>query len=184
MANLDQLTEQILKDARDKAAEIIGEAQTAAAHKIQDAQKQSLTRKDMMLGRAKNEAELISERIVSGTGLRIRDDKLKAKGTVIDKVMDKVKDKLALLPDADFLKFIESSLKGRSFQADEKILVKQGLENDVKKILGNVTVEGIKDLTGFIIDKNGVLENHSFETTLDYLKEDLEAQAAQILFTK
>lgn len=184
MANLDQLTEQILKDARDKAAQIIGEAETLANEKIQNAQKQSLTRKEMILVRAKNESELISERIVSGTGLRIRDDKLKAKGTVIDKVMDRVKEKLAHLPDADSLKFIESSLKGRSFQDDEKVLVKQGLENEVKKILGNRPVEGTKDLTGFIIDKQGVLENHSFETTLDYLKEDLEAQAAQILFAK
>lgn len=184
MANLDQLTEQILKDARDKAVEIIGEAQTAANHKIQDAQKQSLTRKEMILSRAKNEAELISERIVSGTGLRIRDDKLTAKGTIIDRVMDKVREKLIQLPEAETLKFIEASLKDRKFSTDEKVLVKQGFEPEVKKILGTVTVEGMKDLSGFIIDKKGVLENHSFETTLDFLKEDLEAQAAQILFRK
>lgn len=184
MANLDQLTEQILEDARNKAAEILGEAQSAADARIREAQKASLAKKEMMLNRAKNEADLMAERIVSGTSLRIRDDKLNAKGRIIDRVMDKVKDKLQSLPAADALAFIQESLKDRTFASDEKILVGQGLEDDVKKILGNVTVEGRKDLSGFIIDKNGVLENHSFETTLDYLKEDLEAKAAQILFTK
>lgn len=182
MANLDQLTEQILADARARAREILEEAQAQADRQVSDAMKDTQARRDMALTRAKNEADLLAERIVSGTNLKIRDEKLQAKGKVIDRVMKKVTDKLTSLSPQETLQYLQINLKDRRFAPEETLIVREGLEADVKKFLGGVNVQGRPGLSGYIIDKNGVLENHSFETTLDYLKEDLEAQAAEILF--
>ncbi|KAF5068513.1 V-type ATP synthase subunit E family protein [Proteiniclasticum sp. QWL-01] len=182
MANLEQLTEQILQDARGKAEGILQEAKVQAETRINQALKESQARKEHFLVRAKNEADLMAERIISGTNLRIRDEKLGAKGQVIDKVMASVKERLKTLSADEVSGFIKNSLTGRTFAPQERLLVPEGLQDAVKAALGNVRVEGMKDLSGYIIDRNGVMENHSFETTLDYMKEDLEAQAAQILF--
>lgn len=182
MANLEQLTEQILADARARAAEIIQEAQGQANRQVSSAMKETQGKRDMALSRARNEADLLAERIVSGTSLKIRDEKLKAKGKVIDQVMKMVRDRLSSLSPQETLQYLKTSLKDRRFAPEETLLVREGLQDEVKQFLGHVNVQGRPDLSGYIIDKNGVLENHSFETTLDYLKEDLEAQAAEILF--
>lgn len=182
MANLEQLTEQILQDAREKAQGILDEAKAQADARISQALRESESRKAIFLTRARNEAELMAERIASGTNLRIRDQKLKAKGQVIDRVMEQVKNKLAVLPAQETTRFILNGLNGRTLKPDEVLLVPAGLEAELKKVLANVRVEGRPGLSGYIIDRNGVMENHSFDTTLDYMKEDLEAEAAQILF--
>ncbi|MFB0917443.1 MAG: V-type ATP synthase subunit E family protein [Clostridiaceae bacterium] len=182
MANLDNLIGKILEDAKVKAEGIIKDATTEAEKRIADAGKESLKKKEMILNRATNEGQLLEERIISGTNLKIRDESLKAKGVVIDKVMDLVKSKLSGLGPDEFANYLKKGLGDRVISSDEKLKVGENYLELAKKNFPDAAIEGAKGLTGFIIDKNGVLENHSFETLIDYMKEDLEAEAAKLLF--
>ncbi|PKK39443.1 hypothetical protein ABB02_01292 [Clostridiaceae bacterium JG1575] len=182
MANLDQLTAQILADAQAQADEIIAKAQAQAEELIAKGAQQTDSRKSALMARAQNEAELMRERIVSGTALRIRDEKLKAKGQIIDRVMTLVAQQLKELPDETLLDYMKKDLAGHSFAPGERLMVREGLEEKAKALWHTVPVEGRKGLSGYILDCNGVMENHSFETSLDYQREDLEQRAAHILF--
>lgn len=182
MGDIEKLTQEILKEAEQKAAQILAEAGQAANNRTQIGQHESLAHKVRILARAETEAKLASERIVSGARLKLRDEKLSAKGEVIDKVMAKVTEKIRNISEADTLSYILSSLKGRPLKADEKLIVKTGLAAKVKQTLTTAVVEEQEGISGFVIDRGGVIENYSFESTLDYLKEDLEAEASQILF--
>ncbi len=182
MGDIEKLTHEILREAEVKAEQILAEAKQAADEKTQAAQHESLAHKARILARAETEAKLATERIISGAKLKLRDEKLSAKGTVIDKVLAKVSDKIKNISEADSLSYILSSLKGRTLKADEKLIVPTGLAAKVAQTLTSAAVEEQAGISGFVIDRGGVIENHSFESSLDYLKEDLEAEASQILF--
>ena len=158
------------------------EAQTEAEKRIAEAGKESQKKKDMILSRAHNEGTLLEERIISGTNLKIRDENLKAKGKVIDRVMDLVKTNLSSVGPDDFVAYLKKGLGDRNLNVSEKLMVGEKYLELARKNFPNANIEGIKGLSGFIIDKKGVLENHSFETLIDYMKEDLEAEAAKLLF--
>lgn len=182
MANLDNLIGKILEDAKVKADEIIKNAETEAQEKISLAQRESVKKRDMILNRAKTESQLIEERIQSGTELKIRDDSLKAKGNVIDKTMGVIKEKLRNLTPDEFSKYVENTIGNRQIGKDEIIKVSEKYLEEAKKKFPDSKVETVKDISGFLIEKNGVIENHSFDTLIDYMKEDLEAEAAKLLF--
>ncbi len=182
MADIQKLTEEILKDAKLKADQTLADAQALAQQKIEAAMRDSESRKEQILKRAEQEARLAAERIVSGANLRLRDDKLTAKGQVIDKVLDQVREGVRGMTEEDELNYVLKELRGRVLRPDEKLIVRSGLAKKVQAALGGAQVEEKDGVSGYVIDRRGVIENHSFETTLDYLKEDLEAQASQILF--
>lgn len=182
MADIQKLTDEILKEAAQKAEQILAEAKTQADHKVEEAKKASLAHKQLLLKRADQEAKLLAERIISGANLKLRDDKLSAKGAVIDRVLEKVREGVRNMPAEEELSYIVKDLKGRTLRDDETLIVKPGFAQKVKDTLGIAVVTEQEGVSGYAIDRKGVIENHSFETTLDYLKEDLEAQASQILF--
>lgn len=182
MADIQKLTDQILKDATQQADEILAQAKAQAQQKLDAAQRDSLSRREQILKRAELEARLAAERIVSGANLKIRDSKLTAKGRIIDKVIAQVGESLKNMSPQDELQFILKDLKGRTLRPDEKLIVGPGLGKKVQEVLSGAAVEERTGISGYVIDRQGVIENHSFDTTLDYLKEDLEAQASQILF--
>lgn len=182
MADIQKLTDEILKEAAQTAEQILAEAKTQVDHKVGEATKASLAKKELLLKRADQESKLMAERIISGANLKLRDDKLMAKGKVIDRVLDKVQDGIKNMPLEEELNYIVKNLEGRTLKDDEVIIVKPSLAEKVKSKLGNAKVKEEEGMSGFAIDRKGVIENHSLETTLDYLREDLEAEASKILF--
>lgn len=184
MADIQKLTEEILREAKEKAQEILKAAETAAQEELSQAKADSAAQKEQILRRAQTEADLLKERILSGAQLKMRDEKLKAKGQVIDRVMDSLKQKIENLPPEKELAFIEEELKDRQLTAEETLCVRQGLGQAVCDRLGLSNVKEEPGLAGYTIEKGGISENHSFQTTMDYLKEDLEAAASDILFRK
>jgi len=182
MADIQKLTDEILKEAAQTAEQILAETQTQVDQKVEEATKASLAKKELLLKRADQESKLMAERIVSGANLKLRDDILTAKGKIIDRVLDKVQDGIKRLPLEEEFNYIAKNLKGRNFKDDEVVIVKPSLADKVKTLLGHAKVKEEEGISGFAIDRKGVIENHSLETILDYLREDLEAEASKILF--
>lgn len=182
MGDIQKLTDEILMDAKQKAGEILAEATAHAEYKHALAEREAVAHKNRILHRAEIDAKLITERIVSAANLQLRDDKLSAKGKIIDQVMDRVKEKIKGIPAAEEFNYIVNKLKTRSLKTDEKLIVRPGMAAKLKQALPTVAISEQEGVYGFIIDREGVIENHSFDTQLDFLKDDLEAQASQILF--
>lgn len=182
MSDIKKITDEILAEAQSQANEMVAQAQEAAAEKIALARKDSEGIAQQIRGRGQEEAQLASSRLSSGTSLKIRDAKLSAKRSMIDKVMDLVRSKIRQLPKEEELKYILEDLKERPLSPDETLVVRQGLGQEVQNATGITNLTEEADLSGYHIIRKGVRENHSLEATLDYLKEDLEGIASKNLF--
>ena len=86
MSNIDNLTSKILSDAKAAGEQIVSEAQEKADEKYEKSMKQVSQKKEKILESAKKEQVLLTDRIKSSANLKIRNEKLKAKQIVIDKV--------------------------------------------------------------------------------------------------
>ena len=101
MSNIDNLTSKILSDAKAAGEQIVSEAQEKADEKYEKSMKQVSQKKEKILESAKKEQVLLTDRIKSSANLKIRNEKLKAKQIVIDKVIEKLKEKLANMKKED-----------------------------------------------------------------------------------
>ena len=115
MSSLDNLTAKILNDAKEKAAEIVKNAEVQAEEKFNSSLKKIDSRKEDILEAAAKERELISERIKASAGLKARNEKLKAKQAVIEKVIGKLKDRLVNLNEDEYMDYLRKNIDTVSF---------------------------------------------------------------------
>ena len=157
MSNLDNLTSKILNDAKIKADEIVKAAQKTAAEKYKKEIGKYNSQKASLEESAVRDRDLAVERIKSGASLKIRNEKLKAKQQVIDKVINRLREKLLNMNEAEYIDYM-----------------KKNLDNSSEKEFVN---------SGFILEENGVQENYTFEVKLEFMRDDLEVQISQLLFS-
>ena len=200
MSNLDNLTSKIISDAEVKKKEILNDANVKAdiiiKNKIEEANKKASS----ILEKAKLESTTIKERVASKTELEVRNKKLAAKQQVIEQVFEKAKVKLQAMSSEKLGEFIRNSIMNLNIDGNEEIILNVNdrgrlpvtfLEDINKELsamgkLGNLTF-GERDYTidgGFILSKNGIEINNSFEELVNSLKYDLEYEVGKILFTE
>ena len=168
MSSLDNLTAKILNDAKEKAAEIVKIAEVQAEEKFNSSLKKIDSRKEDILEAAAKERELISERIKASAGLKARNEKLKAKQAVIEKVIGKLKDRLVNLNEDEYM----------------KLIVKKEYIGRVKNEFPGINIsEDDFVSSGFVIEENGIQENYTFEVKLDFMRDELEVEISKLLFS-
>jgi len=91
MSNLDNLVQKILDDAKERANAIIEDANKVKEEVIDAKVREANEKKEKIIERATAEAELLKERVISSAELKVRNEKLKAKQTVIDRVFNLAK---------------------------------------------------------------------------------------------
>ena len=156
MSSLDNLTAKILNDAKEKA----------------------------ILEAAAKERELISERIKASAGLKARNEKLKAKQAVIEKVIGKLKDRLVNLNEDEYMDYLRKNIDTVSFNENKKLIVKKEYIGRVKNEFPGINVsEGESVSSGFVIEENGIQENYTFEVKLDFMRDELEVEISKLLFS-
>lgn len=195
MANLNNITSKILKDAEDRKNEILAEAEE---EKKSILSKKIAKAKDLeaeKIKKAKLEAQSKIERAISSAKLKVRNDKLEVKQEIINSTFVKSIEVLANLKGEELLKFIKSSvLSLGNIGEQEMILNKTGMESidltfiyELNKELGdrgNIKLSSeVKDFKGgFILEKDGIQINYTFEALVNSLKDELEYEVASILF--
>ncbi len=198
MSNLDNLTSKIIKDAEVKKTEILNEANTKADTIIKNKIEEAKIKASSILEKASIESKTIRNRIISKNDLEIRNKKLEAKQKVISSVFDIAKNNLENMNFEDFTKFFKSSIYNLDLNGDEEIILSDSdeakLPKDIlqeinsefktKNKLGNLTYSNKSNKVhgGFIISKNGIEINYSFEELVDSLKYELEFEIGKILF--
>jgi V/A-type H+-transporting ATPase subunit E len=145
-----------------------------------------------------NEAISIKERIISSAELQGRNEKLKAKQVVIKEVFEKSVSELCNLDKVQYLAFIKDRILSQDIKGNEVLILNEvGLKfidntfvdvinNELvsKGKIGNLTLSSIQGnfRGGFILEKDGIEINNTFESLVESLREDLESEVAKELF--
>lgn len=197
MSNLNNLTSKILEDAKAKANSLIEEARSEEAKIIEKKRKEANEIKNSMIEKAKLEAVVREERILSSAQLKVRNEKLKAKGQIVEKVLTLSKEKLRSMTEENFKKFLKNYVLVMDIDGDEEIIVpdkyKNSLEEYIAEINNLISSKGkIGQLTlhkgerkveeGFIVFKNGIENNVTFDNLISFRRDELEQEIVKMLF--
>jgi Archaeal/vacuolar-type H+-ATPase subunit E len=198
MANIENLTGKILEEAREKEKEIIAsanlESEKILSKKLQEAEEI----KKEILDKAKEESKAKKERIISNALLKVRNEKLSVKQKVMDEVFERALEELCkMTPDA-FKDYFRESILNLDITGDEVIILNEQTKKVIeKKFIDEVNsalkARGKKDgLTisseagkfkgGYILEKDGIEINNTFEALISSKKDELEYEVANLLF--
>lgn len=199
MSNLENLTSKIIEDANKKAEEIINEAKKEEKKTIEEKVKKANILSEEIVEKAKREAETKAERIISNAHLQVRNSKLEAKQEIIDKVFYEAIEKLQNLSKDEYLGFVKNSILSLDIDGDEEVIIsdndKDKIDNSFIETLNNELInKGKKGLLklreekrntkgGFILYKNGIEINNSFEALVNSLRDELEQEIIDALFS-
>lgn len=198
MANLENLTSKILRDAKVQSEELVQNAENEKAKIISKRVAEANEIATSGLEKAKSEAATRKERIISNAHLQVRNKKLESKGKVISTVFDKAVENLTQLDSEIVLTYFKNAILSMNIEGDESIIVNEKTKNmitnafvsEINAELSKAGKKGELKLSnetrdikgGFILEKNGIEVNNTFEALVNSLKEDLEYEVANVLF--
>lgn len=194
MSNIENLVSKIMQDGDAKAKAIIDDANAVAEKLIKAKADAANAQSDQIIQSAKLEAARTKAQIIEGKKLSIRDSKLLAKQAVIDKTFAQAIEELKQLSEADYTAFLERYLLSLGVAGDEAlVLPKRYQDIDLKAINAKLKAKNLKgELTlledgkeidgGFILVKDGIENNNTFESLLDYYRAELEMMVIENLF--
>ncbi len=183
MSNLDNLTQKILEDAKAEVDIILKDSKVKSDGIVNSRVKEANDQKARLLERAKNEAALMKERVISNAELKVRDEKLKAKQLIINKVFEQSKERLLKIDDKTYIQFLQNNIRGLSLKGSEVLVVPEDMKERVKSLKLPIKVAEDETIdSGFIIKDKDTLLNFSFDSLVDFLREELETEIAQNLF--
>lgn len=195
MSNINNLTSKIMKDAEDKKAVILADAENEKNKIITKKQELAKSAGKTILEKAEREAVSRKERIISGAQLQARNEGLEAKQKVISEVFELSIEALCNLDADDFKKFVKETILNSNVCGNQNLIL-----NDAgKKVINSVLIAEInKELGdkasitlsgetgnfkgGFILEKDGIEINNTFEALVSSLKDDLSLEVAKVLF--
>ncbi|MCR4944831.1 MAG: V-type ATP synthase subunit E [Clostridium sp.] len=198
MSNVNNLTSKILQDAEERKAKILADAANEKASIIEKKTKEADSLEAQMLEKAKREAETAKERVISGAELKARNEKLKAKQVIIKEVFEKSIEELCKLDGERYIAFVKETILSSGVAGDEKLVlneegkkfITEAVVNEINSGLVSKGKKGAITLSsetgnfkgGFILEKDGIEINNTFEALVNSLKEDLEFEVARELF--
>lgn len=195
MASINNLTSKIISDAEEKKASILNEANSQRDKIISKKQAEAEKEEKVILERASRDAATKKERIISGAELTARNEKLAAKQKVISQVFEKSVEALCNISDAELKDFIVNAVVNSEASGNQNLILNERsakvITSDVvaeinSKLNGKMTValSSVKGdfKGGFILEKDGIEINNTFEALVSSIKDDLGLEVAQVLF--
>lgn len=195
MADINNLTSKILKDAEERKESILTsgeeEKEKILSKKLAKAKELEIE----IIKKAENEAKSKKERILSSAKLKVRNDKLTAKQEVIREIFKDSIEKLSVISGDELLGFIKDSILSLGEIGEQTmILNEKGMDvvdltfiyelNQALGEKGNIKLsqEVGNFKGGFILEKDGIQINNTFESLVNSLKDELEFEVARALF--
>jgi V/A-type H+-transporting ATPase subunit E len=198
MSKIDSLSAKIIEDANTKAEFILKEAKDTQVSLVEKKTKEAHVIKLRMLEKAKIEASTAKQRIISNVELTVRNEKLVAKQTMIDKVFLGALEKLSLINDSKYLEILKRYLLSMAIAGDEEIILPGKYKEIVSKEylleintalkasgkIGKLSISSeLRNInSGFIVLKNGIEINNTFESLVNSLRDEMEALIVEQLF--
>jgi V/A-type H+-transporting ATPase subunit E len=196
MAGVDNIINEILQEANDKAAGILDEAKKKAAEIENAAQKESADAAGRAAQKAELDAEEYARRSDSASQMLKKKAILSAKQDIITEVIKKAYQKLDQQPDDAYFEMIRTLLKKAVHEGDGEICfsardlkrLPKNFEQDAKKIAaGNggslkLSKEPADIENGFILRYGGIEENCTLTALFEEKSEQLRDKVHQVLW--
>lgn len=195
MSNINNLTSKIIKDAEDKKESILQEAEKEKNKILGKRQEEANIAEKTILEKAEREAVSRKERIISSAQLQARNEKLQAKQEVISEVFITSIEALCNISKNDFKEFVKTAILNSNIEGNQKLIlnnlgvkiVDESLLSEINKELGTKASITLSEETrnfkgGFILEKEGIEINNTFEALVNSLKDDLSQEVAKVLF--
>ena len=197
MSNLNNITSKIIKDAEEKRDEILNAAQVESDSIIAKETKKAKNLEVELIEKAKIEAKARENRVISNARLKVRNNELKAKQDMISKVFEKAVERLNSLSTLEYKEYILRALDSLDLEGTEILIINKKDEDVINnkflldlnnKLIGLGKKGKISILTngnfdrGFILDRNGMQINNTFESLVKSLRSELELEVTKVLF--
>ena len=195
MSNISNLTSKILEDAEDKKTSILNDANEQRDKIIAKKEEEASAEEKLILERAERDAAARKERIISGAELNSRNEKLAAKQKVINSVFESSVEALCNLSNEELKDFVTDSILNSGIEGNQNLILnEEGAKvittevlNEIKNKLNSkatITLSSEKRnfKGGFILEKDGIEINNTYEALVSSIKDDLSLKVAQVLF--
>lgn len=180
MAELNILTDKILVEAKEKAEKIRSEAKEKADKIDAISKGQAEDKYKMMVEKGRLEAESLKERLRSNANLKARDNELRTKQEIILKVYEQTIEDLKNLDDEKFVQYVKNNA---SFEKGSILVVPKSRLELIKKAFPEVQPSDDRfTKSGFIEIQGGIEKNYTFDSQLEYIKDEMQGEVAKILF--
>lgn len=185
--NESKIIDKIIADANAKKDEILAQANDEVNVKIEDAKVKAQKETNAAMEIAKVEAEKAKAKEISGADMQAKKKILAKKQELIEQTIQKAKEKLLSLNEAENEKTVLSMLSKVGVNSTTEVVLSskatESLKTAIKKAGYKISTE-TRDISGGFILKDGDIEyNYSFESMIIVEREQLEQTAAKILFS-
>ncbi len=196
MSNVNNITSKLIENAEAKKEQILSSAKQEKQDIIETHKKKGQEAAASILKKAEQDASSKKERMISHATLTVRNDILQEKQNRIQEVFTSTLEQLKKMDEATISKFIKTAIASSNFQGD--ITLTLGADTPVKTAADMVanmnkelssqgkniilSEEMKSNMSGFIIEQNGIEMNCSFEAIVHSMKEELEYDVAAKLF--
>lgn len=183
MSNLINMTNKILENGKVEVAKIKEKSEEINKEIIDSRILGANAKKEKIIEEANRQATMLKSRLKSEVDLKVRDEKLAAKRQVLDKTFELAKESLKDLDDEQYMNFLKKNLNSFKLKGSETIVVPEKFKELVEKSELKFTISQDESVdSGFLVKDGNVLINYSFESLVDFMRDDLEAEIAKMLF--
>lgn len=195
MSNISNLTSKILEDAEDKKTSILNDANEQRDKIITKKEEEASAEEKLILERAERDAAARKERIISGAELNSRNEKLAAKQKVINSVFESSVEALCNLSNEELKDFVTDSILNSGIEGNQNLILnEEGAKVITTEVLNEINNKLNSKATitlssekrnfkgGFILEKDGIEINNTYEALVSSIKDDLSLKVAQVLF--
>jgi V/A-type H+-transporting ATPase subunit E len=195
MSNINNLTSKILEEAETKKEFIISEAEKEKNKILTKKKEEAKEAEKIIIEKAEIEAVSRKERIISSAKLEARNEKLKAKQEVISEIFEISIKNLCNISEKEFKEFVRLSILNNNIFGEQKIIlndtgnkiIDEAFLSEINKELKSKATVTLSEETrnfkgGFILEKDGIEINNTFEALVNSLKDDLNQEVARVLF--
>lgn len=194
MSNFKNLVDKIKNEAELKKEKIVSKARGEAAKLISKKVEEAHEYKEKLVKKAHDDGLEVREKIISKCDLNGKNQKLEAKRRVLDDVFNKAKEELINLDIEQVKEYLFNILEKLDLSGSYIMYVNDRyksldslfLDNLSSKLKNTFKISEIKtsvDLKGgFILEKDGVFINYSFESQLNSIRDEIEFEISNLLF--
>ncbi|MBW6409145.1 V-type ATP synthase subunit E [Clostridium weizhouense] len=196
MSNINNLTSKIINDAEDKKRVILSEAEEKKNKIIAKKQEEAASEEKIIIEKAQREAISREERIISSAELQARNEKLKSKQVILNEVFETSIEELCNISSDDLKGFVKSAILNTNICGNQNLIlnekgkkiVDEEFISNINKELGSKGKITLSKETGnfkggFILEKDGIEINNTFEALVNSLKDELGLEVARVLFS-
>lgn len=194
MSDFKNLVDKIINDAELKKRDIVDKAKEESEKIVLKKIEEANDYKEKILKKAHIEGKELKEKMISKCELKIRNNRLDAKRKVLDEIFDKSLSELLNLDREEFKSYLIRTLNNLKLNGRYGLLISSDYSDIIPQLLvdlnsqvnGDLKIVEVKpsdDLKGgFILEKDGVFINYSFEVLVDSIRDEIEFEVSNLLF--